>query len=245
MKFNFLKRPNEDYSPDPLSEKEFDYQWRKLPSPYIEYTEKRVDELLDLTKLPKLFFQNKLCLDAGCGNGRWTYAMMQMGAKVVSFDISPAAVEACKRINPGAYVSAIEELKENRIYDFVLSWGVLHHLSQPELAFNKVASQLKPGGTLHIMVYNKEGQYIYAEGRRLWKTMNHKDRISYCKKMIKKHGGNMHGWWDALNPTYNYSYSPSEIESWFSKAGFKEIQLTREIMINMRGKYSEKNDQTT
>ena len=236
--FRFHKQHTNQETPTrPKDEKEFDYQWRNLPSPYIEYTESRVEELLDLTKLSRSFFENKLCLDAGCGNGRWTYAMMQMGAKVVSFDISPAAVEACKRVNPEAHVGEIYELKENRIYDFVLSWGVLHHLSHPERGFKKVASQVKPGGTLHIMVYNRSTQKQYEEGRRLWKGMSHEQKLSYCKKMIKKHGGNLHGWWDALNPTYNYSYTPSEVETWFTAEGFKEITLTREVMINMRGVY--------
>ncbi|MGA2785826.1 MAG: class I SAM-dependent methyltransferase [Candidatus Bathyarchaeia archaeon] len=228
---------NHEDSPDPKTDKEFDYQWKYLPSPFIEYTEKRVEELLDLTKLSHSFFENKLCLDAGCGNGRWTYAMMRMGAKVASFDISSAAVQACKQVNPEAYVGEIDELKENRIYDFVLCWGVLHHLSHPELGFKKVASQVKPGGTLHIMVYDRNTQKQYEEGRRLWKEMSHEQKLSYCKKMIKKHGGNLHGWWDALNPAYNYSYTPSEVETWFTTEGFRGITFTKNVMINMRGVY--------
>jgi 2-polyprenyl-3-methyl-5-hydroxy-6-metoxy-1,4-benzoquinol methylase len=104
MRFKLPRlRPDYDKLHDQNDEKEFDFQWRKLPSPYIEYTEKRVEEFLDLTRMPRGYFENKLCLDAGCGNGRWTYAMMRLGAKVVSFDVSSAAVEACRRVNLGSH----------------------------------------------------------------------------------------------------------------------------------------------
>ena len=104
----------------------------------------------------KNFFYDKVCLDAGCGPGRWTYSMQQLGAKNVdSFDVSDEAVKRCMEINPDAYVGSIFDLKPNPVYDFVLSWGVLHHNKNTREAFSKVASQVKKDGMLHIMVYNK------------------------------------------------------------------------------------------
>lgn len=100
--------------------REFDYQWKNLPDPNIEYTEARIKELLDYTGLNRDFFRSKYCLDVGCGNGRWTWAMLQMKAKVDSFDISPEAVEQCKTINPDAYVFDILNLEPTEKYDFVL-----------------------------------------------------------------------------------------------------------------------------
>jgi hypothetical protein len=43
--------------------------------------------------------------------------------------------------------------------------------------------------------------------------------------MVKKRGGNIHSWFDALNPTYNWSYSSDEVEQWFKEEGFTEIKL--------------------
>jgi hypothetical protein len=48
----------------------------------IEYTEERAKKLLQL-KSPSAFFRGKLYPDAGCGNCRYTYAMLQ------SCEISP------------------------------------------------------------------------------------------------------------------------------------------------------------
>jgi len=216
---------------------EFDFQWKNLPSSTIEYNESRIEEFLSLTKLPRTFFIGKSCLDAGCGNGRWTWVMKKLGGKVTSFDVSPAAVETTRRLNEDAHLCDVYALIENRVFDFVLSWGVLHHLPDPELGFRKVASQVRKGGTLHIMVYHRDTQKQYEEGRRSWASLTPSKRVSYCNKMIRKYGGDLFGWWDALNPVYNFSYVPSEIEQWFKTNGFAGITLTQEYNVNMRGVY--------
>src|SRR2546425_10897407 len=78
---------------------DFDYQWANLPSANIEYQPVRIKEFLEHVKLDATFFSGKRCLDCGCGNGRWTWAMQQLGAEVASLDISPEAVAACRRVN--------------------------------------------------------------------------------------------------------------------------------------------------
>ena len=76
--------------------------------------------------------------------------MQRLGAKKVdSFDLSEEAINRCKKINPNAYIFNIWDLKPNPIYDFVLSWGVLHHTKNTKRqAFAKVASQIKKNGML-------------------------------------------------------------------------------------------------
>jgi len=216
---------------------EFDYQWKNLPSQYVEYNLDRVEELLDFTRLSSSYFAGKKALDAGCGNGRYTYALQRLGCIVDSFDVSPEAVEKCRAINPSALVFDLRNLSPTRRYDFVLCWGVLHHTANPRESFSKVASQVKPGGILHIMVYNKKTQRIYEEGRRVWKSLSLEERKAYCEQMVRRHGGNVHGWWDAFNPEFNFSFSPKEIEKWFQEEGFKDITLVKRYNINMRGNY--------
>ena len=217
---------------------EFDYQWTKLPDPNLEYTETRVSELLDYTGLKRKFFVGKSCLDVGCGTGRWSWAMLRMGAHVDGFDISHEAVNRCKSVNPAAYVFDLMELKPSHKYDFVLCWGVLHHLADPRRGFQRVATQVKIGGTLHVMVYHLDTQKQYEEGRRLWPRLSHEQRIAYCTEMARKTGENVHGWWDALNPKFNFSFEPSEVEGWFKQEGFAHVTLTKRYNINMRGVYS-------
>jgi SAM-dependent methyltransferase len=216
---------------------EFDYQWKNLPSANTEYAPARLFDFLKFTKLPMEFFNGKHCLDAGCGNGRWTYAMQQFGAEVDSFDISPAAVEQCREVNPRAEVRSITNLVVSQYYDFVLCWGVLHHLADPVAGFCGVASQVAPGGILHVMVYHKKTQEQYTGGRSRWPAWSNEERLKYCENMVARHGGDVHGWWDAFNPTYNWGFTPKEVKPWFVAYGFNDIKLTQKYNINMRGVY--------
>ena len=114
---------------------DFDKQWKDvMGEEFLNYNKeqfafnkKRVKEFVNNTGIKSWFrkdsfIKNKICLDAGCGPGRWTYAMQQLGAKeVTSFDISLEAIKKCKVINPDAYVQDIWELKQNNFYEDLLS----------------------------------------------------------------------------------------------------------------------------
>src|SRR5436305_1635684 len=78
---------------------DFDYQWKNLPSKDIELNEDRIKDFLTFTKLkPDEFIKDKYCLDAGCGSGRFSYAMQKLGArKVDSIDVSSEAIAKCKK----------------------------------------------------------------------------------------------------------------------------------------------------
>jgi trans-aconitate methyltransferase len=215
---------------------DFNYQWKNLPSPDLEYTEQRIVELLDYTNLRRDFFTGKYCLDAGCGTGRWTWAMIQMGAKVDSFDMSEEAVNACKRINPECYIMDIMALQPTQKYDFVLCWGVLHHLEDPMEGFRKLTTQVKHGGLLHIMVYHKDTQGIYEPVRKIWSNLSEEQKLALCQKYAKEGWGTVHGCWDAFNPRYNWSFHHNEVKRWFKEAGFKDVKLVKKHNINMIGR---------
>ena len=46
-----------------------------------------------------------------------------------------------------------------------------------------------------------------------------------CKNKAKNEGGDIHGWFDAFNPKFNWSHSADEVEQWFEEEGFKNIKL--------------------
>src|SRR5437867_3767494 len=167
---------------------EFDYQWRNLPADTIEYNDSRVHEFQKFTMVD---LTGKFCLDAGCGNGRYTYAMIRLGAdNVDSFDISTEAVSKCKEVNRYAFVCDIMDLQPRPAYDFVLCWGVLHHLPNPRKAFSKLVSQVsRNGGILHIMVYHRETQNQYKEYRYRWNNLSFKEKLELCHDMVERSGG--------------------------------------------------------
>lgn len=225
---------------------EFDYQWKetiksefltKHPKMY-ECNDDRVKEFLNLSRIKPWYkkdsiIKDKVCLDAGCGPGRWTCALQRLGAKkVVSFDISPEAVKRCKEINPDAYVFDLFKLEPNPIYDFVMSWGVIMCTPKPREAFAKVASQVKKGGMMYVMIYDKKHDWLYdgfrgdtcVEKHKYWESLTLDEKLKLCAEKAKTKGSDIHGWWDALNPTYNYSFTPEEIRQWFKEEGFDQIK---------------------
>ena len=203
---------------------EFDYQWASLPSKNIEYNEVRVDEFLRFTGLDKSFFVGKEALDAGCGNGRYTWAMQRLGASVDSIDISIEAIIKCRETNPNARQLDILDLGPKK-YDFIFSFGVLHHMSDPVLGFNVLKDRLVSGGLMHIMVYGKAASKRYPRLRNKFRSLDHFGKIGLCVKLVERYGGDVHGWYDALNPVYNYSYNISEIIGWYKDAGFIDINV--------------------
>ena len=78
-------------------------------------------------------------------------------------------------------------------------------------------------------------QQPYEEGRKIWKDLSEDERIRYCQEKVNQKGGNIHGWYDALNPTYNFSYAEEDIKKWFEEEGFNKIKLITKYNINMRG----------
>ncbi len=140
---------------------------------FLNYDNKLFEESVDLFfqrhkkwEIDMDWFRNKICLDAGCGGGRFLVALARLGGKeVVGIDISREAVGAAnkrareRRLNQ---VTAIEAsvLKipyPDGYFDYVVSSGVIHHTPDPFGAFLELDRVLKPGGKLFLSVYGKGG----------------------------------------------------------------------------------------
>ena len=67
-------------------------------------------------------------------------------------------------------------------------------------------------------------------------SLSGKEKLDFCKKMVEKKEGTILGWFDALNPQYNWSHSEKEVEEWFVEEGFSEIKRgDMSLNINMKG----------
>ena len=111
------------------------------------------------TRIPGIAeLRGQVGLDAGCGEGRYTYCLAQAGASVIGLDLSCAVDLAQRRngANPRAHIvqgSIYQPPLRREALDFVVSTGVLHHLPDPEAGFAALTPLLRPGGTARLWVY--------------------------------------------------------------------------------------------
>ncbi len=101
-------------------------------------------------------------LEIGCGAGTDAAELASHGADYHGVDLTPEAVENTRRLFAlrglaGTIdVGNAESLKfEDGYFDFVYSFGVIHHTPDIERAVAEIHRVLRPGGRCFVMVYNK------------------------------------------------------------------------------------------
>jgi len=97
----------------------------------------------------------KWLLDVGCAQGRSTFKMMDLDLNIVAFDISKRMIrQAIDRYRKGNYqANAVFFVADasrfpfaDESFDYVLLYGVLHHLAIAMSACQEIGRVLKPGG---------------------------------------------------------------------------------------------------
>ena len=141
----------------------FGFEWTRFPEMYDEWSRSFLEYM---QPHPAEFFHAKKVLDAGCGNGRFAYYAAKYGAEVWAMDLGPAVEVAHRNIAKAGKAQVIQADLHRppfapESFDFVYSIGVLHHLPDPEPAFQNLLRYVKPGGEIQIYLYWKpEGQPI-------------------------------------------------------------------------------------
>jgi 2-polyprenyl-3-methyl-5-hydroxy-6-metoxy-1,4-benzoquinol methylase len=108
-------------------------------------------------------YNGKNVLEVGCGIGTAAQSFIENGANYTGIDLSLRSIEIAKqRLNvfglQGTLFQAnIEELDniENKEFDLVYSFGVLHHTPNIEFAIRNIFKMLKVGGEFKLMLYAK------------------------------------------------------------------------------------------
>lgn len=98
-------------------------------------------------------------LDAGCGGGIDTAAMLARGLQVDAFDGSPTiAAQTSARLGIDVKVTRFEEIEAEQTYDGVWASASLIHVPRPALSsiLRKIFNALKPGGR-HMATFKAGG----------------------------------------------------------------------------------------
>ncbi len=105
-------------------------------------------------------------LEVGCAPGRWMAFLHELGLVPSGIEYSRAGVDITVRNLNMQHVKYGEilcgdflSIRPDRLFDVVISLGVIEHFDDPDAVMAKHLEWLKPGGTLVIGVPNIRGVY--------------------------------------------------------------------------------------
>ena len=108
--------------------------------------------------------RGKRVLEIGCGMGLHTQELAQRGAETHAVDLTDVAVEATRaRMADQGLDAAVRRADAESLpydsgtFDFVWSWGVIHHSARTTRIVREIARVLRPHGEARVMVYNRDG----------------------------------------------------------------------------------------
>ena len=138
-------------------EPEWTYQWERFRN--------EEDFLLSEWIAPNTLesLTGERVLEAGCGGGDHTRKIAPHCRELVAVDLSTA--DLARRLSPGLanveFVAGdLATIDFDERFDTVLSIGVVHHTSDPDLTVANLKRLVRPGGRLVLWVYAREGNRL-------------------------------------------------------------------------------------
>ncbi len=247
----------------------FDFEHvRYRTARYLRISPALVEGWLQDVQLPREYFKGLTVLDMGCGSGRWTYAMAALGAKVIAVDFSDAAVEVTREVTRELGDVHVIQASLFRLpfreqqFDFVVSWGVLHHTRDTAAAFREIAPLVRLGGELYVMVYERRSP-LKVLGTEMLRIMMRRlppeRRYRLCGRLVIRNRVLFHllrgfiecipsrklsetldaetarfGLYDWYSPRYNHVHRIEEVREWFTNAGYRDLCLTSPVRYTRR-----------
>jgi len=239
----------------------FALEWNAFRTAHLErftglgYLDDQFREFLDF---PVEALAGKRVLDAGCGLGRFSEVALNHGGEVVGVDLSGAIDAAFENLGdrPGFHCVQADVFElpfRTETFDFVYSWGVLHHTPDPPAAFRRLPPLVRPGGKLMVFVYAKYNKAYLAVTefyRRFTKRLPKRLLLRLCYLAVPlyyvgkipvigplvtrlllpvsvrppTHRWRVGNTFDLYSPEYAFTYDHVEVHRWFEAAGLERIR---------------------
>lgn len=213
--------------------------------------EEMIERFLLETSETLTSINDKIVFDAGCGNGKLNCLLSNKGITNIAMDFSDSIVMA-KHFNVSENVHFIQGDVQFppvafNYFDIVHSSGVLIHTNNTELSLSCLIPTLKQGGKMSVFLYHPRKDFIHnlfnkirsitsklPLGFQYYLYLLTLFPISFCIKRIKGNKQNaremMVDILDWFTPEFRNEHSHNEVEAWFLKRNFSNIQITTDGM---------------
>jgi ubiquinone/menaquinone biosynthesis C-methylase UbiE len=206
---------------------------------------------LEKNNIPLSLIRGKKCLDTGCGGGRYSIALAELGAdSVFGIDAAKNSIgDAKKRAQKYSQDNCtfskgnILELPfENDEFDFIFSYGVLHHTTDPEKGIRECYRVLKKGGNCFLFVMSGTGLFYQTleSIRRILKDVS-TDITRSIMQLMGFPGNKIFNVVDLTQVPIQHYYSQKKLETLLNEIGFSNVRrLKRDSELPTWVHYNEK-----
>ena len=142
------------------------HQLAKIWNLVAEVDQEDLTKPVDLREPPASWIYNLkggLCLEAGCGGGRFSVYVASLGNEVVSLDVSKKMITLCKKHSKKCGVNDNNHLVlgdvralpfKHEVFDLILCLGVIEHFQETQLALQELARTTKGSRSIIVSVPN-------------------------------------------------------------------------------------------
>lgn len=170
----------------------YDRTYKKTMIPNrSKYVVDQINQFIDASKIQ---ISDRI-LEIGCGMGKYTFPLLELGYEITGVDISPYLLDQFNEYNNGRFGISLyncDVLEAPRQidgkFDLIIGFMVLHHLHQIPLSFEAMHKLLKPGGKLVFLEPNAWNFLYYLQiaftPRMKWES--EKGIVNMRQQVIKK-----------------------------------------------------------
>jgi SAM-dependent methyltransferase len=136
-------------------------------------------------------------LEIGCGTGQLSNFLSVANRTVVGTDICLNSLRLAQQFKEKNRLDNAHFLQMNLFrpifrpnsFDFVISNGVLHHTTDPYLAFKTLSKLVRPGGYILVGLYHRYGRLITDTRRLLFRLSG--DRFKFLDPNLRELQGSV------------------------------------------------------
>ena len=228
--------PNEwDESKEDVTEKiKSFYEENPFPS-YDEFDS--VESLIDKARkglfaklLDDQILYSAKILECGCGTGQMTNFLSIANRTIIGTDICINSLKLANEFKSGNNLDNAHFYQMNLFrpcfkpstFDLVIANGVLHHTSDPFLAFKSISALVKPNGYILIGLYHKYGRLITNIRRIIFRITNDKFQFIDPRTVNKDINQTVRKSWfmDQYKNPHESKHTVKEVLDWLDKTGF-------------------------